>query len=261
MNNDSVTKNVTTLNININDGRIQVVDRVLIKYWDYQNEEIVIPKGVTEVAKYSISITNAKVLHIPMSVDIIRSHAFLFAWNITKLYIENPDICLEVESLEALSNLKEVYIGGQRVETVVTQRSDKKNSVYLEKYVGEDKSYVVDDDITVIGNKSFSNCTTLESVEIPKSVEHIGTQAFGGCTALKEVNMSDSVNEISMWAFENCTSIRELTIPKNIEDWRISSEAFKGWKSNQIIRAPKHLKKLRFKQRWRKKCRAKIVYY
>lgn len=259
MKNGGVTKNITTLNID-NDN-FQVVDRVLIKCRDYQNQEIAIPKGVTELAPYSVCSTKAQVMYIPMSVDIIRKHAFLMARNITKLYIENPDIYLEVESLGNMINLKEVYIGGQRVEAVVTQEVDKKNWLCLEKYVGEDKSYVVDKDITVIGREAFSNCKNLESVEIPESVKYIETRAFSGCTSLKEVKMTNSIKDISLWAFEGCSAVRELTLPENIMELRLSGEAFKGWKRNQVIRAPKHLKKLKFMQRWRKGCKAKIIYY
>ncbi|MDE6474220.1 MAG: leucine-rich repeat domain-containing protein [Clostridia bacterium] len=259
MRNRDITKNITTLNID-NDN-FKIVDRVLLNFRDYQSQKIAIPKGVTELAQYSVSCMCANVIHIPMSVDIIRRHAFLLSRNVTKLYIENPDIYLEVGSLENIHNLKEVYIGGQRVETVVTQRSDKKNSLYLEKYVGQAKEYRVDDDISVIGSEAFLNCETLERVEIPKSVGHIGTKAFSGCTSLKEIEMHDSIQDISLWAFENCKSVKEFTLPENIDEWDISSEIFKGWTSRQTIRAPKHLKKFKFLQKWRKGCRAKIIYF
>ncbi len=258
MKNGGVTKNITTLNID-NDN-FKVVDRVLIKCRDYQNQKIVIPNGVTELASYSVSCTRAEVIYIPMSVDIIRKSAFVLTMNVTELYIENPDIYLEVGSLDYMMNLKEVYIGGQRVEAVVTQEVDK-NWLCLEKYVGEYKSYVVDKDITVIGREAFSNCKNLESVEIPESVKYIETRAFSGCTSLKEVKMTNSLKDISLWAFEGCSAVRELTLPENIMEQRLSGEAFKGWKRNQVIRAPKHLKKLKFMQRWRKGCKAKIIYY
>lgn len=45
--------------------------------------------------------------------------------------------------------------------------------------------------ITEIGNTSFYNSNSIESVTIPRSVRKIGYRAFGGCVNIKAVNISD----------------------------------------------------------------------
>ncbi len=254
--NDRVTKNI--IKLNVDNEKVRIIDNVLKRYRDYDSEEVFIPQGVSALAEYSVSILNAKELHIPMSVEVIRKSALFCVSDVRRLYIENPDIYLECECLSNLYNLKEVYIGGNRVECIVTQRENKKKSFYLEKYLGKDKSYRIDGDITVIGRYSFSNCENLESVYIPNSVGNIDLGAFIGCKSLKEINIPNSVNMIHLWTFKGCTAIKELTIPQNTV---LFSEAFEGWTREQTLRVPMHLKKLRILQRWRKKCKAKVVYY
>ena len=245
--------------LNIDKDNCKVVNNVLTKCNDYYNKDLIIPKGVMVLDRFSITSLYSTELIVPMSVEVIRRNAVAYASKITKLYIENPEIYLEVESLVGFLNLKEIYIGGERVDTVVTQKDGEKISVYLEKYVGNDKSYSIDNDIQAIGEKAFLNRSNLESVEIPSSVKTINSNAFKDCVSLKEINIPESVRNIWGWAFENCYGIGELTIPRSVD--YLGIEAFKGWRRNQIIRVPSHLKRIKFKQRWRKGCNAKMIYY
>lgn len=245
--------------LNIDKENLKVVDGVLTKFVDNSCEEMVIPEGVIELAKYSVSSVSASVLRIPSTVEVVRKCAILCAHHITTLCIENPQIYLEVGSIESLSNLKELYIGGQRIDSVITQEGGDVNCIYLEKYIGNDKSYSIDKDINAIGSKAFLDCKTLESVEFSQSVRYIDIWAFSGCSSLKEIIMTNSIKSISGYVFENCTSIRELTIPQSV--YYIGYGAFRGWTRNQIIRVPSSFKKLRFLQKWRKGCKATIIYY
>lgn len=56
---------------------------------------------------------------------------------------------------------------------------------------------VIPNSITSIGNKAFSNCSGLTSIEIPKSIKSIGSEAFSGCRSLKQIR----------WNSENCESL------------------------------------------------------
>lgn len=277
---DLSTKNFVKLNIDREN--LQVVDGVLIKYKERRNENVVIPEGVIEIGKYAIEMPFVKTLRLPLSVEIIRERWILTAFSLTTLYIDNPEVYLEVGCLESLKALKEIYIDGQKIDTVVTQDSER---VYLEKYVGADKSYKIDGDVDAICAKAFMNNESLEAVEFPPSVKEIGMWAFKGCKALKEVNMGkssvksisgcafercvalekvimpDTLLDISIHAFDGCVSIKELTLPLSVEYITHSIGVFKGWKRNQTIRIPRQFKKSRFLQKWRKGCRAKIIYY
>ena len=67
------------------------------------------------------------------------------------------------------------------------------------------------DDVTVIGDYAFFNCTNLTNVTIGDSVTMIGEHAFGGCTSLTNVAIGD-VTTIRGYAFSDCTSLTNVTI-------------------------------------------------
>ncbi|MCX4362279.1 MAG: leucine-rich repeat domain-containing protein [Clostridia bacterium] len=292
------------LELNIDDGTFKVVDGVLTKCLEHNEfcSELKIPDGVKDIGDYSIFIWFAKTLYIPKSVKIIRENWINSARRLTTIYIENSEIYMEAGCFKNLKQIKEVFIGGKKIDVLITQGEE----VCLEKYLGKDKSYRIDDDVEIIGSYAFSSCDNLERVEFSKSVKNIDFWAFKDCATLKEIIVDGSIDQIGgkwmfegckslqkivlndsvrhidanafkgckllqtvvlskslmyIWssAFEDCTNIKQLVIPQSI--FSIAPEAFKGWQRNQTICIPKHFKKLKILQKWRKGCKAKIKYY
>ena len=67
---------------------------------------------------------------------------------------------------------------------------------------------------------AFYNCTSMESVTIPNSIEYFGLGAFSGCTNLKNIDIRTSGNNIIRIcdsAFNGCTSLKSIVIPGNVE--------------------------------------------
>ena len=73
-----------------------------------------------------------------------------------------------------------------------------------------------DDDITLIGDSAFSDCTTLATITIPESVTEIGNSAFNGCSSLTSITIPDSVTTIGDDAFRDCSSLTSITIPDSV---------------------------------------------
>jgi len=103
------------------------------------------------------------------------------------------------------------------------------------------------DNVTLIGNFAFADCTSLNEVIFPR-VGHevskaeladdnnsmingyrrdIGKYAFMGCTNLKDVKFN-SAAVIGGYAFKDCTSLSKIDFP---ETWRIENNAFEGCES------------------------------
>jgi len=103
------------------------------------------------------------------------------------------------------------------------------------------------DNVTLIGNFAFADCTSLKEVNFPR-VGHavlstelqdeantmdsgyfrdIGKYAFSGCTSLKEVKFN-SAAVIGGYAFKGCTSLSKIDFP---EAWTIENNAFEGCKN------------------------------
>jgi hypothetical protein len=59
--------------------------------------------------------------------------------------------------------------------------------------------------ITEINNGAFSNCYSLEKIDLGKSLEYIGMQAFSNDRALTSIDLPDSLETIDNGAFDNVT--------------------------------------------------------
>ncbi|MDR1939643.1 MAG: leucine-rich repeat domain-containing protein [Clostridiales bacterium] len=76
--------------------------------------------------------------------------------------------------------------------------------------------------MTSIGYGAFAYCSSLESIEIPDSVESIGEFAFADCSRLASIEISSSVTYIGSYAFRNCSA---LTIYAEV----IEADKPSGW--------------------------------
>lgn len=72
------------------------------------------------------------------------------------------------------------------------------------------------DGATSIGNHAFSGCTSLTSVEIPKSVTSIGVAAFGGCSNLTSVKILGTITSIAAGTFGECGKLNNFAIPVSV---------------------------------------------
>ena len=104
----------------------------------------------------------------------------------------------------------------------------------------------------------FSECSDLEYIELPESIEELGYDVFRGCKSLKEIRIPSkvvsvedgsfsecvllesvelsNVREIGSAAFSRCTSLESVIIPDEVE--RIKSLAFRDCKSLASISFP-----------------------
>ena len=77
--------------------------------------------------------------------------------------------------------------------------------------------------LTIIPERMFFGCDSLETVVFPDSLRTIGLGAFSACSALKHVTLPEGLLEISMGAFIDAP-LEELTIPATVRS--IGSYAF-----------------------------------
>ena len=70
--------------------------------------------------------------------------------------------------------------------------------------------------ITSVGEYAFFQCTKLESVSLPDSVDLIGAHAFEKCTGLSSIDIPAKVGSIREYAFAECTALTSFTIPDGV---------------------------------------------
>ena len=112
--------------------------------------------------------------------------------------------------------------------TGLKSRFNKKNVIIPASY----------NNLPVIGisDCAFSDCISLESIEIPNSVTSIGKMAFVGCTSLESIEIPNSVTSIGESAFFGCTSLESIEIPNSVTS--IGDSAFRACRSLVSITIP-----------------------
>ena len=69
--------------------------------------------------------------------------------------------------------------------------------------------------LNYIGESWFKDCTKLQGIELPSTIENIGKQAFYNCTLLDDVVIPDTVSVIGDEAFRKCSNLRIITFLSN----------------------------------------------
>ena len=136
---------------------------------------------------------------------------------------------------------KHVYFNGKLVTDLVIPSSITKINHYT-FYCFEDlKSVKIDESVTSIGYRSFSNCKNLnniqmigvtevndyafygceklENVELPNA-NRIGNSSFEYCSNLKTITVSNCLSLIDSWAFVACPNISEIKFNGKKSEWK-----------------------------------------
>lgn len=80
--------------------------------------------------------------------------------------------------------------------------------------------------VTAIAGDGFKDCTTLQTIIIPSSVDTLDNTMFQGCTSLTSVTMDGSFTQIPWGSFYGCTNLVSVTMPSSVTT--ISAQAFNG---------------------------------
>lgn len=119
----------------------------------------------------------------------------------------------------------------------------------LEIYNGSGGDVVIPEGVTKIGEKAFSDCSSVASVVIPNSVTEIlgdtwcwGGGAFADCNNLKSVVIPNSVTKIGEGVFKDCLSLTSVVIPKSVKE--IGKGAFRCCKNLTNVSISENVKEI-----------------
>ena len=90
--------------------------------------------------------------------------------------------------------------------------------------------------LKTIEEHAFECCSSLQSINIPDSVNSIDEYAFECCDALQSINIPNSVTNIGGWAFKECESLQSVIIPDSVTS--IGRVAFYYCNALQSINIP-----------------------
>lgn len=67
-----------------------------------------------------------------------------------------------------------------------------------------------------IGDKCFTDCDWMTSVQLPDTIQAIGSHAFENCISLRGIQLPDSLKIVDECAFSGCTSLEAVSIPASV---------------------------------------------
>ena len=216
-------------------------------------KSITIPDGVKEIGYAAFSECAGLVsVKIPDNVTKIGESAFINCANLTKIDVTAGN--------KYYSSANGVLFNKDKSE-IICYPAGIKN-------VG----YSIPDGVTVIRDRAFNKCISLNSITIPKSVQDIDTYSFFGCTSLEAINVAGSnknyadvngilfskdktkivcypankknmsysipvsVKVVGVGAFRDCIYLKGITIPDSVTN--IEHHAFSNCKSLKSITIP-----------------------
>ena len=115
---------------------------------------------------------------------------------------------------------------------VVTRCKDGNKNIVIPDYTVDGKK------ISVIDDRAFNSCTTLEKVTFGPVLHTIGSEAFRGCYSIKELFIPENIELMKESAFRDCFGLEKLEIGKNIN---IMDRAFENCPRLHTIILPNDL--------------------
>ena len=123
--------------------------------------------------------------------------------------------------------------GLKQVELVIPAKCTKVQQLNDNQTV---KHITFANDDTEISGDTFTNCSSLESIELPKNLKSISDYTFYGCKKLNSVIIPEHVSEIGNNAFLECSSLQTVEFNKEIVS--IGRKAFNKCSSLRTISLP-----------------------
>lgn len=103
-----------------------------------------------------------------------------------------------------------------------------------EDFPGE---YIIPEEVNLIGNRAFKNCSKLTNINISNSVTKIEDYAFWGCSSLRNLFIPTGVKSIGRCAFVRCINISSIVVAKEnpVFDSRNNCNAIINAKTDKLV--------------------------
>lgn len=134
----------------------------------------------------------------------IGDDAFEYCYNLTSVAIPKGVTSLGIGVFSGCESLTTVIV--EEGNTVYDSRDNCNGIIETESntIIQGCKTTVIPNDVTSIGDWSFSSCYCLTTIEIPNSVTYIGDGAFMYCEDLVSITIPNSVTSIGARTFGYC---------------------------------------------------------
>ena len=233
---------------------------------------VVLPAGLTRIAKNAFLNAKIRSFTVPASVKEIDGRAFVLSKDLTAATVYGvPGSAMEsyCKTRKKLTFLPIPASGGKPAEKLDYEFQAVRGGVAISKYTGSGKklkipseiagmtvtevrglanygnrsikSVELPDTVTVLGEDVFRGLESLETLKLPAGLTSIPYRMCERCEALKEIVIPETVTEIGAWAFA-VSGIKTLTLPTGIK--RLPIGIISGCAALEELRLPEGLETL-----------------
>lgn len=194
-------------------------------------KKVVIDKGITRVGEHAFnSFGKVTEVELPESLTEIGNDAFNGCKALTSITIPEKVETIGADAFYMCSALSKItlsnnltHIGktafcstGLESVTLPSSLTSMGESVFSNCEALKTVSFNENCKLEELPVATFSHCTALSLVELPKNLKTIGKYAFYECGALKGIDLPDTLEEIGENAF-NTSGLVSLEIPSNVQ--------------------------------------------
>ena len=180
---------------------------------------------------------------LPTTVKMICSFAFSGCENIQRFAIPNTCYVIDGNPFPGCTSLVNISVEPNHPTLSVTSDGVlyNKNTKTLLCYPSSksNASYNVAEGTKNIAQYAFFNCTALNQITLPNTLERIAQSAFYGCSALTTLKIPQSVLTIGLSAFAGCMGLTKVTLPEQLT--RLEAGLFYGCKELRDLTLPAQL--------------------
>lgn len=98
------------------------------------------------------------------------------------------------------------------------------------------------DTVETLGRYSFADCTSLDSINYPKSLSSAGEGIFSGDSKLKSITVPEGIEKLPDNVFKGCSKIRYVNLPSTLIS--VGASSFEGCSGIPSITIPENVKSI-----------------
>lgn len=207
--------------------------------YDYKSKklEVVIPEGVTKIAKDAFAGKSIKSITIPTTLTKINTFSFSNCTYLAEIKVADGHSTFHVDGNCLINTKTKTLVMGLHNSVIPANDSVTKIAKYA-FWPNGCGNCVIPANIVELCESSFSECG-MYNLTLPATIKKIGKRAFAGCICLQNLVIEEGITELSEEMFARCEFLKNVKLPESLRV--IGKQAFYSCQRLENINIPANL--------------------